>query len=42
MEPTHLIRDFNLQNAHTFVRVVEAGGIARYGFVAALRKGLQL
>ena len=28
MKPTKLIRDFNLQNAHTFVRVVEAGGIS--------------
>jgi len=28
MEPTRLIRDFNLQNAQTFVRVVEAGGIS--------------
>jgi DNA-binding transcriptional LysR family regulator len=28
MEPTRLIRDFSLQNAHTFVRVVEAGGIS--------------
>jgi DNA-binding transcriptional LysR family regulator len=28
MEPAQLVRDFNLQNAHTFVRVVESGGIS--------------
>ena len=28
MEPAHSVRDFNLQAAQTFVRVVEAGGIS--------------